>query len=169
MLGRVSWRRWALTALLAAALVAVAIPALRPAAGRALRPAPALPRALLSGPRVSLTSLRGRPVVVNFWARWCDGCTREALQLERFSQLAPEHAVVVGVDLDDTPGAAMAFVRRFGLTYSIVRASDDGISARVHRCSQSSVPSAGATLVAPCPPISRTCATPSIVSRCGEL
>src|ERR1019366_3557494 len=88
MLGRVSWRRWALTALLAAALVAVAIPALRPAAGRALRPAPALPRALLSGPRVSLASLRGRPVVVNFWASWCDGCTREALQLERFSQLA---------------------------------------------------------------------------------
>ena len=129
MLGRVSWRRWALTALLAAALVAVAIPALRPAAGRALRPAPALPRALLSGPRVSLASLRGRPVVVNFWASWCDGCTREALQLERFSQLAPEHAVVVGVDLDDTPGGAMAFVRRFGLTYSIVRASDDGISA----------------------------------------
>ncbi len=36
-------------------------------------------------------------------------------------------------------------------------------------CSQSSVPSAGATLVAPAPLSSRTCGTPSIVISCGEL
>lgn len=129
MLRRVSARRWALTALLAVAFVAVAIHALRSAGGHALRPAPALPSELLSGPRVSLATLRGRPVIVNFWASWCGPCAREAPALERFSRLAPQHAVVIGIDLNDTPGAARRFVRRFGLTYSILRYDGSRLSA----------------------------------------
>jgi cytochrome c biogenesis protein CcmG/thiol:disulfide interchange protein DsbE len=129
MRGGVSRRRWALTAVLAVALVAVAIPALRPAPGRALRAAPPLPKAVLSGASVSLRSLRGRPVFVNFWASWCNPCNREARALERFARLAPRHAVVVGIDLNDTLSGARAFVRRFGLTYPVLRAASDAVSA----------------------------------------
>jgi thiol-disulfide isomerase/thioredoxin len=127
--GGVSRRRWALTALLAVALVAVAIPALRSAPGRVLRRAPALPSKALSGRAASLASLRGKPVYVNFWASWCTPCNREARALERFARLAPQHAVVVGVDLNDTLGAARTFVRRYGLTYPILRAGGDAISS----------------------------------------
>jgi peroxiredoxin len=129
MLGGVSRRRWALTALLAVALVAVAIPALSSAPGRVLRRAPALPSDALSGRAVSLASLRGKPVYVNFWASWCNPCNREARALERFARLAPQHAVVVGIDLNDTLGSARTFVRRYGLTYSILRAGGDAISS----------------------------------------
>jgi cytochrome c biogenesis protein CcmG/thiol:disulfide interchange protein DsbE len=129
MLGGVSRRRWALTALLAAALVAVAIPALRSAPGRVLRRAPALPGEVLSGRAVSLASLRGKPVFINFWASWCNPCNREARALERFARLAPQHAVVVGIDLNDTLAGARTFVRRYGLTYSILRAGGDAISS----------------------------------------
>ncbi len=129
MHGQPSWRRWALTALLAVALVAAAIPALRSSAGRAPRPAPPLPTEVLRGPRVSLASLRGRPVVVNFWASWCGACTREAPALERLSRLAPEHAAVVGVDLNDTHAGAMRFLRRFEQTYPILVANGGLVSS----------------------------------------
>ena len=129
MLGGVSRRRWALTAVLAVALVAVAVPALRSAPGRLLRPAPALPTATLSGRAVSLAALRGRPVYVNFWASWCNPCNREARALERFARLAPQHVVVVGVDLNDTLAGGRIFVRRYGLTYPIMRAGGAAISS----------------------------------------
>jgi cytochrome c biogenesis protein CcmG/thiol:disulfide interchange protein DsbE len=129
MLGGVSRRRWALTVLLAVALVAVAIPALRSAPGRVLRPAPALPGEALSGRAVSLASLRGRPVFVNFWASWCNPCNREARALESFARLGRQHAVVVGVDLNDTLSGARVFVHRYGLTYPILRAGGEAVSS----------------------------------------
>lgn len=125
-------RRWALAALLGVAVVLAAIPALRSAGSRTLAAAPALPRTRLSGPRVSLASLRGRPVVVNFWASWCGPCAREARQLERFARLAPEHAALVGVDLNDSRAGGEAFVRRFSLSYPILRYRGNALSARYH-------------------------------------
>ena len=91
--------------------------------------APPLPRDLLSGRAVTLASLRGRPVFVNFWASWCDPCNREAPALERFASLATERYAVVGIDLNDTPGSARRFIRRFGLTYPILRADGPRISS----------------------------------------
>jgi peroxiredoxin len=129
MLAGVSRRRWALAALLAVAVVAVAIPALRPAPGRLLRPVPALPGKALSGRAVSLASLRGRPVFVSFWASWCNPCNREARALESFARLGRQHAVVVGIDLNDTLSGARVFVHRYGLTYPILRAGGDGVSS----------------------------------------
>jgi cytochrome c biogenesis protein CcmG/thiol:disulfide interchange protein DsbE len=66
-----------------------------------------------------LSSLRGSIVLVNFWASWCNpACYDEAPVLERAWRTYRERGVVmVGVDMQDTPEAARAFIQRFGLTF----------------------------------------------------
>jgi peroxiredoxin len=76
-------------------------------------PAPALRLEGLDGGRVDLAALRGRPVVVNFWATWCDPCVREFPLLRRAAAThRPDRLAVVGVLTNDRPAAARAFVRR---------------------------------------------------------
>ena len=83
-------------------------------------PAPALRLPGLDGARVDLAALRGRPVVVNFWATWCEPCVREFPLLR---QAAADHRgqrlVVVGVLTGDRPAAARAFVRRHRATWPV--------------------------------------------------
>ena len=83
-------------------------------------PAPALRLQGLDGRPVDLAALRGRPVVVNFWATWCDPCVREFPLLR---QAAATHTrdrlAVVGVLTNDRPAAARAFVRRHRATWPV--------------------------------------------------
>jgi cytochrome c biogenesis protein CcmG/thiol:disulfide interchange protein DsbE len=68
---------------------------------------------------------RGSWVLVNFWASWCAPCRSEAPALESFQrQHSPEGFTVLGINLDDTSDDAIAFVRRFGLTYPQLRDGD---------------------------------------------
>lgn len=84
-------------------------------------PAPALTGGLLVPPPVSLTALRGAPVVVNFWASWCAPCRREAPDLARFARQRPEGARLVGVNYRDPKQDALAFVREFDWRFSNIR------------------------------------------------
>jgi cytochrome c biogenesis protein CcmG/thiol:disulfide interchange protein DsbE len=75
-------------------------------------PAKALRLPGLDRPAVDLAALRGRPVVVNFWATWCEPCVRE-FPLLRAAAAAhkADRLAVVGVLTGDRPGAARDFVR----------------------------------------------------------
>jgi cytochrome c biogenesis protein CcmG/thiol:disulfide interchange protein DsbE len=80
-----------------------------------------LPRLDKEG-ELSLSSLRGKAVVVNFWASWCKPCEEEAPLLERaWKRYRSEGLVVVGVDTQDFKGDARRFARKNGMTYPIVR------------------------------------------------
>ena len=85
-------------------------------------PAPAwtLPRLEGDG-ELSLESLRGKAVVINFWASWCDPCEEEAEELEAaWRKYRSRGLVVVGIDANDFPGDARKFVREHGVTYPVV-------------------------------------------------
>jgi cytochrome c biogenesis protein CcmG/thiol:disulfide interchange protein DsbE len=83
-------------------------------------PAPPLRLQGLDGSEVDLAALRGRPVVVNFWATWCEPCVREFPLLR---QAAATHRqadlAVVGVLTNDRPAPARAFVRRLDATWPV--------------------------------------------------
>jgi cytochrome c biogenesis protein CcmG, thiol:disulfide interchange protein DsbE len=83
------------------------------------RPAASFALAAFDGTPLRFDALRGKVVIVNFWASWCNpACYDEAPVLERAWQTYRDRGVVViGVDMQDTPEAAQAFIRRFQLTF----------------------------------------------------
>jgi len=82
------------------------------------RPAPDFTLALYTGGQLSLAELKGKPVVVNFWASWCKPCREEAPILEEGWRKYRERGVVfVGVNFQDDEDEARAFLQKFKITY----------------------------------------------------
>lgn len=75
----------------------------------------------LDGNEIRLSDLRGRPVIVNFWATWCGPCVEEFPLLE---QAASEHAVdglaVIGIVYRDNADGVRAFMDRMGASWPAV-------------------------------------------------
>jgi thiol-disulfide isomerase/thioredoxin len=83
-----------------------------------------------NAPLLRLSDLRGRAVLLDFWATWCGPCRAEAPIVDRVSRRWRDRGVVVvGVDTD-TPdqGDPRAFAMTHGLTYPIVQDSSGGTS-----------------------------------------
>ena len=77
----------------------------------------------LSDGRVALAELRGRPVVVNFWASWCSPCKKEAPILAASAQTHRGKVIFLGVDVQDFASDARRFLERYESNYVSVRDS----------------------------------------------
>jgi cytochrome c biogenesis protein CcmG, thiol:disulfide interchange protein DsbE len=86
---------------------------------------PALHR-LRSNQTISPSDLRGRPVVMNFWASWCIPCKREAPRLNASAMKYRGEVVFLGVDVLDFSTDAISFLREHDVNYVSVRARGSG-------------------------------------------
>ncbi|MBI3902358.1 MAG: TlpA family protein disulfide reductase [Nitrosomonadales bacterium] len=69
------------------------------------------------------------PMVVNFWASWCEPCRREMTSLEKLSQIfSGEELLVVGIAVDSDVNLAREFALHYGLTFPLLSDSDQALS-----------------------------------------
>ncbi len=73
--------------------------------------------------RLSLSELRGVPVLLNFWASWCVPCAQEAPTLERTwrTQARPRGVLFLGLDMQDAAPDGRNFMHHFGIDYLNIR------------------------------------------------
>ena len=101
-----------------------------PAGAGAGRAAPRLTGTTLDGAAFDLASLRGRPVIVNFWASWCVPCRAEfPLFVEALGKYGADGLAIVGVDWpNDDEAAAREFVASHGASWPTLADHGGGCS-----------------------------------------
>jgi cytochrome c biogenesis protein CcmG, thiol:disulfide interchange protein DsbE len=72
-----------------------------------------------AGQQVSLAQYAGKPVIVNFWASWCDPCQKETPLLASWYKAQHGSVVLLGLDENDTAANALKFARAKGVTYPL--------------------------------------------------
>jgi cytochrome c biogenesis protein CcmG/thiol:disulfide interchange protein DsbE len=92
-------------------------------------------RSLQDGREIHLAGLRGRPVVLNFWASWCVPCRQEAPALNEAARRYEGRVAFLGAAVDDSEQAASAYLAELQVPYPtgpIVRGSkrDYGVTAQ---------------------------------------
>lgn len=96
-------------------------------------PAPGFSLPDLEGDMVSLSDLKGRVVVLNYWATWCPPCVNEMPSLQRLHDALEEKGLsVVAISVDERFEDIERFVENFGLSFTILH--DEG--AKVSRAYQ---------------------------------
>ena len=91
-------------------------------------PAPAFTLPDLAGGEVSLAALRGRAVVIDFWATWCAPCERQVPVLNAFHDKYGDRIPVLGIAVDADGASGVApFVAQHGLRYRVLL-GDEGLA-----------------------------------------
>jgi peroxiredoxin len=88
--------------------------------------APELSLTDLNGKTFKMSSLKGRVVVVNFWAVWCTPCTEEVPKFVGLQQKYQGRGLqVIGISIDDADRDLRSFYRRFGMNYPVIAGNQE--------------------------------------------
>ncbi len=78
----------------------------------------------LSGQQVALSSYKGKVVLLDFWATWCEPCQQEIPEFVNLQHKYQEDGLqIIGVSMDDGPAPVRDFSRRFKMNYPVVMGS----------------------------------------------
>jgi len=92
------------------------------------QPAPDFTLQTVDGQTISLAALRGRPVIVNFWASWCIPCQQEfPLLAAAYAKYAPQGLQIVGIIYNDGPQTATNFAKQYNATWPLVVDPSDAV------------------------------------------
>jgi thiol-disulfide isomerase/thioredoxin len=81
----------------------------------------------LSDKPVALEQYRGKPLVVNFWARWCGPCRAEIPELLKFRAAHKGKVEILGIGIEDNAEPAKDFAKAYDMNYPVFVAKDKGI------------------------------------------
>lgn len=91
------------------------------------QPTPPFELESLDGRQVSLAALRGTPLLLNFWASWCEPCRAEMPSLELLeARYAAAGLKVLTINFRETDGTVRRFVEQTGLSLTVLRDRDGG-------------------------------------------
>jgi thiol-disulfide isomerase/thioredoxin len=108
-----------------------------PAASGDLKPGSQAPEVMaenvFTGTRIKLSGLKGKPVLLNFWATWCGPCRLEMPDMERLHKELGDQIQILAVGADSTEAREdlRGFAKELGLTFAI--AYDGGAGAKAYR------------------------------------
>lgn len=88
--------------------------------GKINQPAGEFELQTLEGSTIKLSDLRGKAVVVNFWATWCGPCIREMPMFDDFSRAFPDDLVILGVNVQESESKVNEFVQSMNIGYPIL-------------------------------------------------
>ena len=86
--------------------------------------APDFTAKLIDGSSISLSDLKGKPVIINFWATWCGPCVREMPAFERLKEDFGDEIGIIAVNCGDDADTVKDFVDEYGYTFPVVLDED---------------------------------------------
>ena len=124
MAGRLVLRHKLISGLVAIFVVAAVAVSLATSGTGGSPPAPAAAGFTLDsltspGQHITLSQYQGKPLIVNFWASWCEPCQQETPLLANWYNRQHGHGVSVGLDENDTAASALQFAKAKGVSYPI--------------------------------------------------
>jgi len=93
-------------------------------------PAPDVALTTVAGEAFTLSALRGKPVVLNFWATWCPPCRAELPELQAAHERYAGQVIVAGVNQMEPPASVAAFAGQAGLSFPLPLDARGDVSRR---------------------------------------